>query len=88
MATKKTTKSYYQRNKDKISLLAIKLADGDDQDVRNYMFNSFNWNKAKVAKLDDTIARYEAVQEEIGRISNSEYIIDYAQNELGMVKGN
>lgn len=44
--------------------------------------------EAKVAKLDDTIARYEAVQEEIGRISNSEYIIDYAQNELGMVKGN
>lgn len=44
--------------------------------------------EARVAVLDETIARYEAVQEEIGRISNSDYIIDYAQNELGMVKGN
>lgn len=30
---------YYQRNSNKISILAIKLADGDDQDVSNYMFN-------------------------------------------------
>ncbi len=50
--------------------------------------NLNNTIEARVAQLDSTVARYEAVQEEIGRISDSQYIIDYAQNQLGMVKSN
>ena len=44
--------------------------------------------QAKAAELDSTIARYEAIQQEIDSISNSDYIIDVAQNQYGMVKGN
>ena len=44
--------------------------------------------QAKAAELDSTIARYEAIQQEIESISNSDYIIDVAQNQYGMVKGN
>ena len=40
------------------------------------------------ADLDAQIAQYNAIQAEIDSISNPDYIIDVAQNQYGMVKGN
>ena len=40
------------------------------------------------ADLDAQIAEYNAIQAEIDSISNPDYIIDVAQNQYGMVKGN
>ncbi len=38
--------------------------------------------------LNAQIAQYNAIQTEIDNISNPDYIIDVAQNQYGMVKGN
>ncbi len=40
------------------------------------------------ADLDAQVAQYNAIQAEIDSISNPDYIIDVAQNQYGMVKGN
>jgi len=45
-------------------------------------------NSAKSAQLNATIEKFDAVQAQIDSISDSEYIIDVAENQLGMVKGN
>ncbi len=45
-----------------------------------------NINQAKTAQLNETIARYGAIQDEIASISDREYIINVAQNEFGMIK--
>jgi hypothetical protein len=44
-------------------------------------------SEAKSIELDSKIQTYNAIQSEIESISNSEYIIDYAENQLGMIKG-
>lgn len=43
---------------------------------------------AKTAELEAKIETYNAIQTEIDNISSSEYIIDVAENQYGMVKGN
>lgn len=45
-----------------------------------------NINQAKAVELNETIAKYNALQEEIASISNSDYIVDVAQNEFGMIR--
>lgn len=45
-----------------------------------------NLNKAKSAELNTAIERYNALQSEIESISNSDYIMDVAQNQFGMIK--
>ena len=40
------------------------------------------------ADLDAQIAQYNAIQTEIDSLSNPDYIMDVAQNQYGMVKGN
>ena len=47
-----------------------------------------NTNQAKAAELSATIEKYDVLRSEIDSISDSDYIIDVAQNEYGMVKGN
>lgn len=47
-----------------------------------------NTNQAKVAELNATMEEYNVLSAEIDSISNSDYIIDVAQNKYGMVKGN
>ena len=44
--------------------------------------------KSVKADLDAQIAQYNAIQTEIDSISNPDYIIDVAENQYGMVKGN
>ena len=41
---------------------------------------------AKAAQLEATVARFEAIQEEIEAMTDANYIIDVAQNQYGMVK--
>ena len=45
-----------------------------------------NLNQAKSAELNNVIERYNALQSEIESISNSDYIMDVAQNQFGMIK--
>lgn len=45
-----------------------------------------NITEAKTAELNTSIERYNAIQSEIESISNSEYIMDIAQNQFGMVR--
>ena len=45
-----------------------------------------NSNTAKSAMLNETIARYDAIQSQIDSISDSDYIANVATNEYGMVK--
>ncbi len=45
-----------------------------------------NITEAKTAELNTTIERYNAIQSEIDSISNSDYIMDVAQNQLGMIR--
>ena len=45
-----------------------------------------NSNTAKAAALNETIAKYDAVQAQIESISDSDYIINVAENEYGMIK--
>lgn len=45
-----------------------------------------NSNTVKAAALNETIAKYDAVQAQIDSISNSDYIVNVATNEYGMVK--
>ncbi len=45
-----------------------------------------NINEARAIELNETIARYNAIQNEIESISDSEYIINVAQNEYGMIR--
>lgn len=40
------------------------------------------------AELNAQMAQYNAIQTEIDNISNPDYIIDVAENQYGMVKGN
>lgn len=47
-----------------------------------------NVNEAKAQELNNTINQYQEVMTEIDSISNSDYIANVAQNELGMIKGN
>ena len=47
-----------------------------------------NVQDAKAAKLNETMTRYEAIQQEIEDMSSAEHIIDVAQNEYGMIMGN
>ena len=42
----------------------------------------------KTAELEAKMETYNAIQTEIDNISSSEYIIDVAENQYGMVKGN
>lgn len=44
--------------------------------------------EAKAAKLDETISRYESIQQEIEDMSSMQHIIDVAQGEYGMIMGN
>ncbi len=44
--------------------------------------------KSVSADLDAQISQYNAIQTEIDSISNPDYIIDVAENQYGMVKGN
>ncbi len=44
--------------------------------------------KSVSADLDAHMAQYNAIQTEIDSISNPDYIIDVAENQYGMVKGN
>lgn len=41
---------------------------------------------AKSAELSATVARYEAIQNELDAMSNPDYVMDIAQNQYGMVK--
>ena len=41
---------------------------------------------SKAAELDATVARFEAIQDEIEAMTDADYIIDIAQNQYGMVK--
>ena len=43
-------------------------------------------NAQKTAQLDETIARFNALNEEIESISSNEYVINVAENDLGMIK--
>lgn len=45
-------------------------------------------HKSVQAELDAHVAQYNAIQTEIDNISNPDYIIDVAENQYGMVKGN
>ena len=45
-----------------------------------------NITEAKTAELNTTIERYNAIQSELESISNSDYILDVAQNQFGMVR--
>ena len=42
--------------------------------------------EAKAVELNVAVARYNAIQSELDAISNSDYIINVAQNQYGMVK--
>ncbi len=46
-----------------------------------------NINEAKASELEATISRYSAIQEEIASISDSEYVMNVAQERYGMIKG-
>ncbi|MBO7345750.1 MAG: hypothetical protein J6U92_07435 [Clostridia bacterium] len=46
-----------------------------------------NINQAKASELEATISRYSAIQEEIASISDSEYVMNVAQERYGMIKG-
>ena len=43
-------------------------------------------NTVKAAELNETIAKYDAIQTQIDSISNSDYVVNVATNEYGMVK--
>ncbi len=45
-----------------------------------------NLNQAKAAELEATITQYNAIQDEIASISNSEYVMNVAQEQYGMIK--
>lgn len=57
---------YYQRNSNRISLLAIKLTNGDDQDVSNYMFNGADARSFEHFKQCDVFLHADA---KIGQLS-------------------
>lgn len=47
-----------------------------------------NQSAQKAEQLNATIEKYDALQQEIASITDSDYILDVAQNQYGMVKGN
>ena len=44
-------------------------------------------SQAKAVEYSEKVATYNALQAEIESISNTDYIIDVATNEIGMIKG-
>ena len=93
MNSKNTEKESYQLNaKGKLAVVLYSLAVAVILALivlnTGVLAKLNNGNELRQAELNELVSYRASQQADIDSISNNDYVIDVAQNELGMVKGN